>query len=78
MKDKDLNVTEVEIRSFLTSALKRNEGSSSHPGRITPGDRSPVPTDYEARVGLKAGMDADAKRKILFPCRNLNPVSSSR
>jgi hypothetical protein len=62
--------------SFLTSALDGGEWSASRPGRALtrgkgPGERTPGTGGW---VGLKAGLDTEARGKILCPCRGSNPA----
>jgi hypothetical protein len=59
--------------SFLTSALEGGEWSASRPGRaLPPGKGPPVPFDRRW-VDPRADLDAEARRKILCPCRGSNP-----
>jgi hypothetical protein len=39
---------------------------------FTPGERTPSTHWIEGWVGLRAGLDAGARRKILCPCRRSN------
>jgi hypothetical protein len=54
--------------STSTSALDKGEWSASRPGRFTRGI-------HWARgwVGLRAGLNTEARGKILFLCRGSNP-----
>jgi hypothetical protein len=64
--------------SFLNSALDGGEWSASRPGRaLLPRKGPPVPLDRRL-VGPRAGLDAEAKRKILCPCRGSNPDRPTR
>jgi len=45
------------VHSLLTSVLDGGEWSASRPGRFSPGEGTPVPTQYEARWTPKGGMD---------------------
>jgi hypothetical protein len=59
--------------SFLTSALDGGEWSASHPGRsLPPGERTPGTHWIGGWVFPRAGLDAEARRKILCPCRGSN------
>jgi hypothetical protein len=60
----------------LTSVLDGGEWSASHLGRFTPRERAPGTHWIGDWVGLRAGLDAVVKRKILSPCWNSNPRSS--
>jgi hypothetical protein len=60
--------------SFSTSALGGGEWSASRPGRaFTPGERTPGTHWTGGWVGLRAGLDAEDRGKILCPCRGSNP-----
>jgi hypothetical protein len=60
--------------SFSTSALDRGEWSASRPGRaFTPGERTPGNHWTGGWVGLRAGLNTEAKGKILCPQRESNP-----
>jgi hypothetical protein len=39
---------EVQLHSFLTSAVEKGEQTASHPGDLTPQKKSKVPREYEA------------------------------
>jgi hypothetical protein len=59
--------------SFLTSALDGGEWSASRPGRdLPPGERTPGTHWIGGWVGLRACLDAGARRKILCPYRGSN------
>jgi hypothetical protein len=51
--------------SFLISALDEGEWSASRPGLALPPGKEPP-------VGLRAGLDTEARRKISCLCRGLN------
>jgi hypothetical protein len=60
--------------SFLTSALDGGEWSASRPGRaFTPGERTLGTHRTGGWVGPRAGLDTEARGKILCPCRGSNP-----
>jgi hypothetical protein len=59
--------------SFLTSATRWWWVVSVTPRpRFTPGERTPGTNYIGGWVGLRAGLDAGARRKILCPCRGSN------
>jgi hypothetical protein len=57
---------EVQLHSFLTSALDGGECSASHPGRFIPRERDPGTHWIGGWVGLRAVLDAVVKRTIIF------------
>jgi hypothetical protein len=60
--------------SFTTSALDGGEWSASRPGRaFTPGERTPGTHCTGGWVGPRAGLDTEARGKILCLCRESNP-----
>jgi hypothetical protein len=60
--------------SFSTSALDGGEWSASFPGRaFTPGERTPGTHCTGGWVGPRAGLDTEARGKILCPCRGSIP-----
>jgi hypothetical protein len=60
--------------SFSTSALDGGECSASRPGRaFTPGKGPPVAHWTGGWVGPRAGLDTEARGKILCPSRESNP-----
>jgi hypothetical protein len=60
--------------SFLTSALDGGEWSASRPGRaFTPGERTPGTHWRGGWVGPRAGLDTEARGKILCPRLESNP-----
>jgi hypothetical protein len=61
--------------SFTTLALDGGKWSASRPGRaFTPGERTPGTHCTGGWVGPRAGLDTEARGKILFPCRGSNPA----
>jgi hypothetical protein len=59
---------------FLTPALEGGEWSESRPGRaLPPGERPPSTHCIGGWVGPRAGLDAEARGKILCLCRGSNP-----
>jgi hypothetical protein len=60
--------------SFSTSALDGGEWSASRPSRALPLGKGPPSTHWTGGwVGPRAGLDAEARRKILCLCWGLNP-----
>jgi len=55
--------TYVGVDEFLTSALHGGEWLVSRPGRFTPGESAPGTQWIGGWVGLRASLDAVAKRK---------------
>jgi hypothetical protein len=41
---------------------------------FTPGERTPGTHWIGGWVGLRAGLDAEARRKFSLPCQGLNPI----
>jgi hypothetical protein len=64
--------------TFLTAELDGGELSNSRPGRFTPKERNPGTHWIGSWVGPRAGLDAVAKRKIPFPCRESKPARPVR
>jgi hypothetical protein len=62
--------------AFLTSALDGGEWSASRPVRFTPRE-NPDTHWLGGWVDSRASLDTVVKRKILSPCRDSNPRSSS-
>jgi hypothetical protein len=59
--------------SFTTSALDGGERSASRPGRtFKPGERTPGTHWTGGWVGPRAGLDTEARGKILCPLRESN------
>jgi hypothetical protein len=64
----------IAPNSFPTSALDGGEWSASRPGRaFTPEERTPGTQCTGGWVGPRAGLDTEARGKILCPCRWSNP-----
>jgi hypothetical protein len=60
--------------SFTTSALDGGEWSASRPGRALPSRKGPpVPICTGVWVGPRAGLDTEARGRILCTCRGSNP-----
>jgi hypothetical protein len=60
--------------SFTTSVLDGGEWSASRPDRALPSGKGPPGTHCTGGwVGLRAGLDTQARGKILSPCRGSNP-----
>jgi hypothetical protein len=64
--------------SFSTSALDGREWSESRPGRAYPGERIPGTHSTEGSVGPRAGLDTEARGKILSPLPEIEPRSPGR
>jgi hypothetical protein len=64
--------------SFSTSALDGGEWSASRPGRVfTPGERTPGTHCTGGWVGLRAGLDTEARGKVLSPAGDRTPIARS-
>jgi hypothetical protein len=63
---------------FLTSALDGVEWSASRPGRNIPGETARVTHWIGGWVGLRVGLDAMEKRKILPLSETEQRLSSSQ
>jgi hypothetical protein len=48
-------------------------GQRHAPAALCPGERTPGTHCTGGWVGLKAGLDTEARGKILYPCRGSNP-----
>jgi hypothetical protein len=59
--------------SFLTSALDGDEWSASRPGCALPLRKTPGTHWIAGWVGLRAGVDRQARGNVLCPCRGSNP-----
>jgi hypothetical protein len=59
--------------SFLTSVQDGGEWSASCPSYALPGERTPGTHWTGGWVGPRAGLDAEARRKILCLCWGSNP-----
>jgi hypothetical protein len=64
--------------SFFTSALDESEWSASRPGPALPPGKGPGTHWIGGWVGPRADVDAEARRKILCPCRGSNPDRPAR
>jgi hypothetical protein len=65
---------EYSSYSFSTSALDGGEWSASRPCRaFTPGESTPGTHFTGGWVGPRAGLDSEARGKIICPCRGSNP-----
>jgi hypothetical protein len=65
--------------SFSTSALDGGEWSASRPGRALAPRKGPPSTHCTGGwVGLRAGLDTEARRKILLPLPGIKPRSPCR
>jgi hypothetical protein len=62
---KDYGGVVVQIHIYLTSALFWDEGSASHPGHFTPGEKAPGTHWIGYRVGPRVALGAVRKRKVL-------------
>jgi hypothetical protein len=71
---------EVYTHGFVTSALEGGECLALRPDYFTPGKRAPGTHWIVGWMGPSAGMDAEAKRKNLFPdpASNRTPLAYSR
>jgi hypothetical protein len=68
---------EVQLHTFLTSALDGGVWSALRPGRFTPGEKAPGTHWIGGWVGPRAVLGAVVKRKIPSPARNRNLESRS-
>jgi hypothetical protein len=64
---------EIQLDTFLTSALDGGEWSASRPGRFTPKERACGTHWIGGSVDSRAVLDAVVKRKIPSPRRESNP-----
>jgi hypothetical protein len=65
--------------SFSTSTLDGGEWSMSPRGRaFTPGERTPGTHCTGGWVGPRAGLDTEARGKIIWPCLGIEPRSPGR
>jgi hypothetical protein len=65
--------------SFSISALDGGEWSASRPGRALPPAKGPPGIHFTGGwVGLRAGLDTEARGKILLPLPGIEPRSSGR
>jgi len=65
---------EVRLHALLTSALHVGEWSSSRRGRFTPEEIGHVTCWIGDFLGLRSGLDALAKRKLLARAGNPRAV----
>jgi hypothetical protein len=66
---------DVQLHTFLTSALTGDEWSASRPGRFTTGERAPGTHWIGGWVDPKAGLEDVEKRKFLtLPGLELRPL----
>jgi hypothetical protein len=69
---------EIQLYALLTSALDGGKWSVSHPCRFTTQGKNLGTHRMGGWVGPRAaGLDTVVKRKILSPCWDSNPRSSS-
>jgi hypothetical protein len=69
--------TRYSSYSFSTSALD-GEWSASRPGHaFTPGERTPGTHCTGGWVGLRAGLDTQARGKIFAPAGDRTPIAGS-
>jgi hypothetical protein len=64
--------------SFLTSALDAVSGQSQPRPHFTPGERTPGTHCTGGWVDPRAGLDTEAKGKILLPLPGIEPQSPAR
>jgi hypothetical protein len=64
--------------SFTISALDGGELSASRPGRALRPKERPGTNWTGGWVGPRAGLDTEARGKILLPLRKIEPQSSGR
>jgi hypothetical protein len=67
---------EVQLHTFLTSALDGGERSASRHCHFTPGHRAPGTRWIGHWMGSRARLDARGKREICYSCQELKPDSS--
>jgi hypothetical protein len=67
---------EIQLHTFLASALDGGEWSASRPGRVTPRERGPGTHWIGGWVDPKDVLDAVVKRKIPSPRRESSPRTS--
>jgi len=68
---------EVQLHTFLTTALDGGEWSASHPSYYTPRERDPGTHWIGGWVGPRAGPEVVAKRIPSLPSLGTEPWSSS-
>jgi hypothetical protein len=64
----------VQIHSYFTSTLDRDEWSVSRPGRFTP--REKPPNTHSKEAGWTPEPILTMRRKVSFSCKESNPYSS--
>ena len=57
--------TQVELHSFLNSALDEGEWSASHSGRFTPEEDRPVPIEQKADIHRRIRSSCNGRRKVM-------------
>jgi hypothetical protein len=67
---KTYGVVEVQLHSFLTSALDGGEWSTSRSGHFTPGKKGPCARLMGGWVGPRTSLDMAAMRKSFVSARN--------
>jgi hypothetical protein len=65
---------EAQLHAFLTSALEQCEWSASRPRPLYPSNHG----TERGWAGLRAGLDAVARRKESLPCQESNPGRPAR
>jgi hypothetical protein len=71
---------EYSFYSFITLALDGGEWSASYPAAFIPGERTPGTHWAGGCMGPRAGLDTEARRKILLPLpgiKHRSPVVQS-
>jgi hypothetical protein len=63
----------IWLHAFLNSALDGGELSASHPGRITPSERTPDNHWIGGWVSPRTSLKAVAKREKFLLCKESNP-----
>jgi hypothetical protein len=69
---------EVYLHAFFTLTVDGGNFSALRPGRFTFGERVPGAHLIGSWVGLRAGLDAVARRKIPCPCQKPSPSRQAR
>jgi hypothetical protein len=75
---KAYGVLEIQLQAFLTSTLGGGEWLFSRLGHFTHGEKALGTHWMGGWMGLRAGLDAVAERKIPCPCRQSNPGRPAR
>jgi hypothetical protein len=68
---------EVQLHSFLTSAVDGGACLAPLPGLTIPKERRRAADSTGGWMGATAGLDVSENRNICCPSRHSNPVSSS-